>query len=346
MLSRLIASRRGGRVVLDGGLATEIEALGGSLASKLWSARLLRDDPGLIAKSHANYVFAGADICITASYQAEVGLLCEHLEVSRSEASMLIASSVAIARAACCYGPDDRRPLVAGSIGPFGACLADGSEYTGGYAAMPSDELARWHRERFELLTSPGIASDFLAMETIPCRTEVQALCALLPTRPEATSFIALACSSGNTLNSGERVADAVADIERLDRGGQVEAIGVNCTSPRFCSELIRTIRTESDRPIVLYPNSGEQYDAATGMWLEGTIMRPEDFASLASRWYDEGAAIVGGCCRVGPDVIAAIRAVADEEPGSCQQRISDAFKEASASSNGDFRHGGLRDGP
>ena len=307
----LLQSR--GRLVLDGGLATSCEALGANLSGALWSARLLRDEPALLEKAHAQFTEAGADVCITASYQAHHSSLQTHLGTDSAQATRLIASSVTIARAAaasCAAAAEGRPTAVAGSIGPYGACLADGSEYTGAYSSMPAAELADWHRHRFEALVDAG--SDFLAMETIPCRSEVVAMCSLLRTRPEATAWLSLVCSSGEHITSGERVVDCVADIERLDTAGQIDAVGVNCTSPRHVSALIRTIREATDRPIVVYPNSGEQWDSAAGMWRDGTSMGPADFADLATSWYAEGAALVGGCCRVGPDFIAAVRAVVD----------------------------------
>jgi homocysteine S-methyltransferase len=346
------------RLVVDGGLATQLEALGANLSGDLWSARLLQENPVLIQRAHADFLAAGADVCITASYQTSLPLLHKILGLDERAATQLIASSVAIAHEACKEamarrGADEKRPppLVAGSIGPYGACLADGSEYTGAYAAtMSVDELRAWHAPRFEILIEAG--ADILACETIPCRSEVAALCALLGTRPAARAWVSLACSSGSTLTSGELVADVVADIERLDPAGQVEAIGVNCTAPRHIGALVDAIRGQTRRPIVLYPNSGERWDSATGAWLDGTSMRAEDFAELAARrhsspapapapsidrragrrlprfvramltcdppvwqvtqWFTRGASLIGGCCRVGPDFIAAVRRCAD----------------------------------
>ena len=163
---------RGTRRVLDGGLATHLESLGAELGGLLWSGRLLRDDPALIQRAHADYFAAGADICITASYQCSVPNLCSALGVDEPAAERLISESVAIARAAIPPATAGRPPpLVAGSVGPYGACRNDGSEYTGDYHdALTPEELGAWHARRVDLLLAAGV--DLLAFETIPCRAE------------------------------------------------------------------------------------------------------------------------------------------------------------------------------
>ena len=203
----------------------------------------------------------------------------------------------------------DREMLVAASIGPYGACLADGSEYNGHYKHMQSEELIAWHRERFNLLCDAK--ADILAFETIPCRNEVQAICALLLERPSARAWVSFACGSGSTLNSGERIIDAVADIERLDVNGQVEAIGVNCTAPEHISELIESICSQTLRPIVIYPNSGENWDSESGTWHSTVTFNEDNFQSMYANWLrNTQVRVVGGCCRVGPSHITDIQHV------------------------------------
>ena len=156
--------------------------------------------------------------------------------------------------------------------------------------------LVEWHRRRFELLCDAQ--PDVLAFETIPCRNEVQAFCQLLAERPSARAWVTLACRSPTLLNSGETVADVVQDIERLDTNKQIEAIGVNCTAPQYLTGLIECIRQHSALPIIVYPNSGERWDSAAGKWFDSPDLPP--FHEMAMQWTD-AAAVIGGCCRVGP---------------------------------------------
>jgi homocysteine S-methyltransferase len=154
----------------------------------------------------------------------------------------LIASSIDLA----CEGRDslDKDKLVAGSIGPYGACLADGSEYTGAYKDTVSvQQLSEWHKKRFEIIVD-WTNCDILAVETIPCISEVEAILSLLKTRPGSKAWISLSCNSGTTLNSGEKISDCVKKIEEIDTGTQVEAVGVNCSKFEFINELISEIRS------------------------------------------------------------------------------------------------------
>ena len=304
----VVAMLRGTRRVLDGGLATHLESLGAELGGLLWSGRLLRDDPALIQRAHADYFAAGADVCITASYQCSVPNLCSALGVDEPAAERLISESVAIARAAIPPATAGRPPpLVAGSVGPYGACRNDGSEYTGDYHdSLTPEELGAWHARRVDLLLAAGV--DLLAFETIPCRAEAVGLLALLRDRPAARAWLSLCCRDDARLSSGEAVDEVVRDVERSDAAGQIEALGVNCTKPRYVSALVRRIRALTERPIVVYPNAGESFDAATGRWVDDAEAPPERFAALAEEWFAAGATAIGGCCRTGPAHIAAVR--------------------------------------
>lgn len=318
-----------GPVVLDGGLATQLEAAGADLSGLLWSARLLHEDPAMIRAAHAAYIEAGADLCISASYQCHVGTLTRALNIDAAAAECLIVRSVELAREACdaARNPHGTRcspPLVAASIGPFGACENDGSEYTGAYgvgpAAMRVEDLMAWHRRRFELLVSAR--PDVLAMETLPCVAEVEALCLLLRTAPSARAWVSLACGSGTALSSGEPLADAVRLIARLDTARQVQAIGVNCTAPRHVASLLDIVREHgAGRAVVCYPNSGERWDAPTCSWCDD----PDDgsYVPLCLQWCDAheagrgggGPLLIGGCCRVGPAQIRGLRDALYEAP-------------------------------
>jgi homocysteine S-methyltransferase len=255
-------------VVLDGGLATELERRGHDLSSALWSARLIEDAPGEIVAAHRAFAAAGAQVAITASYQAPIGLM---------------RRSVALAREAT---PDG---WVAASVGPYGAVRADGSEYRGDYGLTVA-ELRAFHRPRLDVLASAG--ADVLAVETIPCLAEVEALLAELDVlgMPAWLSITA----TGTRTRAGEPAVDAFAMAGDCDA---VFAVGVNCIDPADARELVSLAVAASGKPAVVYPNSGETWDADARAW-SGTSAFEAD---AGTEWIDAGARLVGGCCRVGP---------------------------------------------
>ncbi len=291
-------------VILDGAFATELEKRGCDLNDPLWSAKVLMEQPELIAAVHQDYFNAGADCTITASYQATYeGFMTRGL--SEAEAEALIVRAVSVA----CQARDDfwqtadqtgrRRPLVAASVGPYGAFLADGSEYRGNYA-LNEDQLVEFHRRRFMTLATAG--ADLLACETIPCFAEAMALARLLSEVPQASAWISFTARDGLHTRQGEKIRDCSAWLDGYE---QVEAIGINCTEPRYVSELISEIRAATQKPIVVYPNSGEIYDPVGKSWFAAPA---ENFAMMAREWFAAGARIIGGCCRTGPNEIRAIR--------------------------------------
>ena len=305
-----LALERKGRLVLDGGLASALEDAGHDLRDALWSARVLRDAPEAISAVHQAYLEAGADIITTASYQASVGGFVR-AGSSATEAEQLIQASVHLARAARdrCRGVPNGDgaggdPLVAASIGPYGATLADGSEYRGDYAVSPT-ELAHFHRERLAILLAA--APDVLAIETIPSSVEAAVLAELLTEMPPLSAWLSFSCRDGAHLNDGTRLEDAVA----LCDASRLSAIGVNCTAPQYVNELIATLRAVTDLPIVVYPNRGDVWNAVTRTWEPDA--QAVDWGDQARSWLDAGALIIGGCCRVGPTAIAALRDVTDE---------------------------------
>ena len=293
------------RVILDGALATELEQRGCDLHDPLWSAKVLLEAPELIRQVHLDYFLAGADGVITASYQASVEGFARR-GLAQPEALALIQRSVHLARDARdafwsdpAHRRDRPRPFVAASIGPYGAFLADGSEYRGDYS-LGEAELIDFHRPRLAALLAAG--PDILACETLPCLLEAQALVRLLAEFPKASAWISFSARDGVHTCHGERVADCAAV---LDACVQVAAIGVNCTAPRYIPDLIDAIRAATDKPIVVYPNSGEIYDSAQRSW-RGTSSAAA-FAEQAREWVAHGARMIGGCCRTGPEHIRAL---------------------------------------
>jgi homocysteine S-methyltransferase len=294
-VTSLAAALAAGPVVLDGGLSTELESRGHDVSSALWSARLLRDDPRAIADAHAAFAAAGAQVATTASYQATFpGLAAAGIDAD--EARRLITRSVLLARDGAPEG------WVAGSVGPYGAYLADGSEYTGGYVADVSvAELRAFHRPRLEVLADAG--ADVLACETLPAAAEVEALLAEL-TALDVPAWISVSAATGPDGVARTRRGELLSDVLGMTRGiDQVVAVGVNCTAPAAVAPAVRAARAASGKPVVAYPNSGETWDADARAWT-GT-----PGVGDVPGWLAAGARLVGGCCRVRP---ADVRAIAD----------------------------------
>jgi homocysteine S-methyltransferase len=283
---------RGESVLLsDGGLATELEARGHDLSDPLWSARLLADDPQAIVAVHAAYFRAGATIATTASYQASFEGFAAR-GIGRGEAAGLLRRSVELAQAAREQaGGDGLR--VAASVGPYGAALADGSEYRGRYGLSVA-ALTRWHRPRVEILADAG--ADVLALETVPDVDEGAALVALVRSVgvPAWLSYTI----EGAATRAGQSLADAFAVAAGV---AEIVAVGVNCCAPDDVLPAIEAARAVG-KPVIVYPNSGERWDGRA--WTGPRTYSPQ----LAAQWAAAGASVIGGCCRVGPADIAAVR--------------------------------------
>ncbi|WP_159876136.1 homocysteine S-methyltransferase [Aquitalea denitrificans] len=300
-------------LLLDGALATALEARGFDLADPLWSARVLLEAPQAIAQLHLDYLQAGADIITTASYQASFeGFARRGLD--RQQAAGLMQLSVELALQARQHflanqPVGQQAPLVAASVGPYGAMLADGSEYRGDYG-LSVTQLMDFHRPRLAVLAASG--ADLLACETIPCPEEALALARLLQEEfPATPAWISFSCRDAVRVWQGERLADC---ITMLDGVAQVVALGVNCTDPRWVEGLLQQAAAVTDKPLLAYPNSGEQWDGQHKCW-HGTASTA-DFSAQARRWRQAGARLIGGCCRTGPAHIAALRACLDARGG------------------------------
>ncbi|MBZ5740299.1 homocysteine S-methyltransferase [Nocardioides mangrovi] len=284
--------------ILDGGLSNALEDRGHDLTSDLWTAELLLEQPGEIAAVHEAYYRAGADVATTASYQASVpGLVAAGLE--RASAEAVIRSSVAIA-----IDTRDRlaeelgRPLwVAASVGPYGAYLADGSEYRGRYG-VPQSTLRDFHAPRLELLAEQQ--PDLFAVETVPDADEAEVLVGLLQELgiPAWFSYAV----DGDRTRAGQPLADAYAVLRDCP---PIIATGVNCSAPEDVAGALAAAHAQTGRPGVAYPNLGEAWDADAHAWAGTPAYDP----ALAPGWVGEGARLVGGCCRVGPALISDLRA-------------------------------------
>jgi S-methylmethionine-dependent homocysteine/selenocysteine methylase len=300
-IQRLLAT---GPWPLDGGLASELEARGHDLSDDLWSARLLRDDPDAIRAVHAAYFAAGARVAISASYQASRrGFAAVGLDARAAD--RLLTRSVELAREARDAALAAGRPgplLVAASVGPYGAVLADGAEYRGRYG-LPHADLVAFHRERLEVLAAAG--PDLLAVETVPDAAEVAAVVEVLADHPELPAWVSLSCASGSRTCAGDRVEDAATTAAAA---ATVLAVGVNCTAPEHVSELLPRIRGATGLPLVVYPNAGRVWDGAARCWTGSGADELPDAADRA--WVAGGAALVGGCCGLGPTAVAGLERV------------------------------------
>jgi homocysteine S-methyltransferase len=292
-------------LVIDGALATELERRGCDLKDDLWSAKILLEQPEMIKQVHLDYLQAGADCAITASYQATIeGFIKRGL--SQNEAVALIQKAVKLAieaRDAFWADPINHagrdKPFVAASVGPYGAFLADGSEYRGNYGLSEKD-LMDFHRPRMRALIDAG--ADLLACETIPSLIEARAIVKLLREFPSISAWVSFSAQDEKHVSEGQLLVDCVKELEGHP---QIVAIGVNCTSPKYIPSLIGEAKQATDKPILVYPNSGETYDAEKNSWNGNSLL--DSFGMRAREWYEAGARLIGGCCRTTPEDIRVI---------------------------------------
>ncbi|XP_054805901.1 homocysteine S-methyltransferase 3-like isoform X2 [Prosopis cineraria] len=298
---REMVDKCGGYAVIDGGLATELERHGADLKDPLWSATCLLTSSHLLTKASLE------------GFEAK--------GYSREEGEALLRTSVEVARAArdiynhrftrhSCdligngTNPQTRPILVAASVGSYGAYLADGSEYRGDYGdAVTVETLKDFHRRRLQILADS--APDLIAFETIPNKLEAQAYVELLEEEGiEIPAWFSFSCKDGSNVASGDSILECASIPDSCER---VAAIGVNCTAPRYIHSLIESITKVTNKPVLVYPNSGETYDAENKQWVKSSGVGDEDFVSYVGKWRDAGASLFGGCCRTTPNTIKAI---------------------------------------
>ncbi|MGW0965667.1 homocysteine S-methyltransferase [Streptomyces sp. NPDC002516] len=293
----LAAALSSGTVVLDGGMSNQLEAAGHDLGDSLWSARLLADRPEAVVEAHLAYYEAGADVAITSSYQATFEGFARR-GIPRERVAELLGLSVEAAREAArrAHAKGAARPLwVAASVGPYGAMLADGSEYRGRYGLSVA-ELERFHAPRLEVLAAA--APDVLALETVPDADEARAL--LRGIRGLGIPAWLSYSVAGDRTRAGQPLEEAFALAAEAD---EVVAVGVNCCAPEDVDAAVATAARVTGKPVVVYPNSGETWDAQARSWTGSSTFT----AAQVGGWERAGARLIGGCCRVGPEAIAGI---------------------------------------
>jgi homocysteine S-methyltransferase len=291
-----------GYAMLDGGLSTQLERLGAKLEGELWTSRVLIDQPGLVSQAHRAFLEAGADIIATATYQASIkGFIRSGL--APDEAARLMRGAVGLAVEARDEFWSDRknragrqRPLVAVSLGPYGACLHDGSEYSGDYG-LGKEELIEFHKPRVALLEAAG--ADLFAFETFPSLLEAQAVFELLEDFPEIHAWISFSCRDETHVAHGEPFAECVRQAGEQPR---IVAVGVNCLPPENVPSLLASAHG-TNLPLAAYPNSGEHWDAGAQQW-RGQVVGTMDVGA----WHHLGARLIGGCCRTTADDIRTMR--------------------------------------
>ena len=314
-----------GSLVLDGAFGTELERHGCDIHDKLWSSKMLIENPDIIKKVHISYLAAGADIIESSGYQATVAgfksqgfgteeaidlvKLSVRLAVQARNEFLEAKATGALTLRGITLGeetPDGVRyfsegalpkPLVAASVGPYGAFLADGSEYRG-YPDVQTEYLEVFHIPRLALFCEEN--PDILSFETIPSYDEAIAIARAMSdpyTSRGIPGWIAFSCKDGHHVSSGETIIKCA---EMIDKVRPITGIGVNCTKPEYVESLIKDIRTVTDKPIAVYPNLGESYDSETKTWYGD----PASFVDYVDVWRNAGADIIGGCCRTTPEII------------------------------------------
>ena len=277
-------------IKLDGGLSTALENNGNKLTTSLWTGELIRSNPAQITRAHLDFINAGAQIIITSSYQLSYPG-CKDRGWSEVDTDQALIASTQLAKDAITQS--GKSVKVAASVGPYGASLADGSEYKGNYGVSKS-ALKDFHARRLEILISTS--PDYLALETMPDTSEVEILLELLTDCP-IPFWISYSCKEGNQTNAGQSFQSAV------DLASNAMAVGINCTKPELITDLLRSAK--SNKPFIVYPNSGRVWDAKNKVW---TGSAAAGFSNkLVNEWMEAGAEIIGGCCGIGAAEIKAL---------------------------------------
>lgn len=306
--------------VIDGGFSTQLATHVGDTidGDPLWTARFLITNPNAIISTHLDFLKAGADIIQTNTYQASIDGFSKYMNISEEGSLNIFSKAVDYAKEAInLYKKEinnkehvvNANPLIAGSVGPYGACLHDGSEYTGKYCLTVSQEiLMNWHRPRIQKLIDSGV--DMLAIETIPCKREAEALVKLLKEFPNSKAWLSFSCScDGKSIADGSNFQDIALWCYKEALPGQILAIGVNCIAPQNVTSLLKGINEnckENFVPLVVYPNSGEKYTVEQGWSEKGEGYSLHEFIL---QWLDLGVRYIGGCCRTNAADVKKIRA-------------------------------------
>lgn len=290
-------------IIIDGALASELQRRGCDLNDSLWSAKVLIEQPDLIRQVHYDYFKAGADCATTASYQASP-LGFAKKGISLDESIKLIKKSVELAQQAkeqYLTQIGKNKPLfIAGSVGPYGAYLADGSEYTGNYQ-LSEEEFIEFHQTRIQALIDAK--ADILACETLPNFAEIKVLVKVLKQYPSMTAWFSFTLKDANHLSDGTPLKEVIDYLNNVD---QVVSVGINCIALEEVTAALTVLQNLTRKPLIVYPNSGEQYDPTTKQWHKNH-QHNCTFKKQLPTWLKLGAKLIGGCCQTTPKDIAEI---------------------------------------
>ncbi|TDM48533.1 homocysteine S-methyltransferase [Macrococcoides goetzii] len=277
-------------VILDGGFGTTVEQFGYDVKHELWSSNLLQSNPEAVYKVHQAFVDSGAEIILTNTYQASVQSFL-NIGITKDEARAYLEKAVELATRAA-----DDKAIVAGSLGPYGAMLGNGSEYTGDYRETEADYI-QYHKERLDILIEAGV--NVFAFETIPNIEEIKAVKTLLRDYPSIEAWVSVTLKDSNHLSDGTPLEEVIRVVNEIDN---VFAFGVNCTSVKVIDGAVDKLIALSDKPLMLYPNGGRKYDAVKKIWID---QHDASLVEAAVRWKEKGVKMIGGCCQVGPEEIS-----------------------------------------
>ncbi|WP_417880910.1 homocysteine S-methyltransferase [Vibrio sp.] len=299
-------------LITDGAAGSHLEAMGCDLNDSLWTAKILKENPALIKQLHYDYFQAGADFGVTVSYQATIDGFIQQ-GMSHTQAIDLIKSSACLlleARDEWWHqeGKNQHRmyPITTGSIGPYGAYLADGSEYRGDYE-LPRETLRKFHQPRIELLWEQGI--DMFAVETIPRLDEAIVITEIIQALG-AKCWISFSAKDDHHISHGQAIHEC---IRALEPYGCIVALGINCTAPQYISGLVKQIQSSTQKPIVAYGNLGQHYDPNTKVWAEHHHGNSKEYLEYVQEWKSQGVRIIGGCCGTTPNDIKQIACSVNE---------------------------------
>ncbi|CAK9796528.1 Homocysteine S-methyltransferase 1 [Anthophora plagiata] len=307
--------------LLDGGFSAQLSTHVGSKidGDPLWTARFLSTNPEAVYATHLDFLRAGADIIETNTYQASIPGLMKHLSITEEESVNLLHEAVTLAKKAVDNYTketagnnevENKNPVIAGSCGPYGASLHDGSEYNGTYGKTTSREtMIQWHRSRIDVLVNSGI--DLLALETIPCYQEAEALVELLREYPNIKAWLSFSCETNSeNIVDGTNFQEIATRCYKMALPGQIIAVGVNCLAPKDVTPLLKNINKDTANefiPLIAYPNSGEVYSSREG-WVKSE--NDSSFESFISEWLELGVRYFGGCCRMYAENVKAMRKI------------------------------------
>ncbi|XP_076245011.1 betaine-homocysteine S-methyltransferase [Calliopsis andreniformis] len=302
--------------ILDGGFGAQLSTHVGAKidGDPLWTSRFLATNPDAVYATHLDFLRAGADIIETNTYQASVSSLMKHLSINEEESVKLLYKAVNLAKKAVNdYTKEisendeieNKNPIIAGSCGPYGASLHDGSEYNGAYGKnTPRETMIQWHKSRIDALVDAGI--ELLALETIPCYQEAELLVDLLKEYPNVKAWLSFSCKrNSQNIVDGSNFQEVATRCYKMASPGQIIAVGVNCLAPKDVSPLLKGIHKEELIPLIAYPNSGEIYSPTEG-WIKDESCPV--FESFIAEWLEVGVQYIGGCCRMYAENIKSIR--------------------------------------